>query len=172
MPDVDKLPRKLLNVFTVGVYWRNDQPGGIGFTYDMKDGGIEFCEEIERTMPAMDISGITAERVTCRLRELALYGSDMNRRQAIECILNVHWLQTRGHLKPDEFNGTLFGCRFDEEFIAFSERNPVTITDHNVHVMDVTDIAKAAGKMPLSKGNRDALRVATDYGREQAKKKR
>jgi hypothetical protein len=53
---------------------------------------------------------------------------------------------------------------------VFSERNPLTITDGNVHALDVTDIIQAS-KIPFDKGTRDALRVATAYGREQANKK-
>jgi hypothetical protein len=79
------------------------------------------------------------------------------------------WLQERGYIQPDEFNGTQFVCVIDDTIVT-SERNPVTIDIRaklrSDAAIDVSDIVNASQAPGYDRGLVASLRAVSDHARK------
>lgn len=92
-------------------YYRNDLPTGLGVGLNFEPGddrGAALLVWAQAMMAVFDRAG--PERAFAWLREQAprARGETLTR-QAIEvAIATVHWLEQRGHLASDEYNGMIW----------------------------------------------------------------
>ncbi len=106
-------PRLLISI---AAYFENDKPGGIGFILPRKHFGEKLdmlTTSIANAMLEYDRAAreqgeaAMVEDLEGQLREMAKY-PDPDIGLVIIAMSNIHWLETRGHLQPDNFNGMLF----------------------------------------------------------------
>lgn len=113
MPFVGTTPPRLLKI---GAYYKNDEPGGFGAILTRDGFGDDLdliVTMIVNAIPAYDqaASERGASAVASHLEEqIRAIGneSDPDMRWVITAMCNIHWLENRGHLQPDEFNGMVF----------------------------------------------------------------
>lgn len=106
-------------IIQASFYWRNDKPGGIGFTF----GPPSFTPKVLTEMFEPDNENIRgffresdkalgSQVVKDYLAQLEAIGQMKGRGvpipQAIMAALNIMWLSSRGFIPNDEFNGVQF----------------------------------------------------------------
>ncbi|HLK36746.1 MAG TPA: hypothetical protein VKU41_08335 [Polyangiaceae bacterium] len=98
-------------ILRVAAFWREDEPGGITVHkgFDGDEGNV-FASACERAMPHFDMHE-TPGKATAWLGTYAqTFGdpSDSESEDAKRAIATIHWLERRGHIKSDEYNGVLW----------------------------------------------------------------
>jgi hypothetical protein len=151
------------HIVRISAFWRNDRPGGLGVGIDFHDdpmGGEEYSRHLSRTLDTWDKNAAPGDIVD-QLRELANLETELSDRETFIAIADIYWLQERGHLETDEFNGVLWNWIADDtRTLVGSEQNPITL-DPNTAIatgIDVTEIARAPG-------SEQALRTIMDHAR-------
>jgi hypothetical protein len=156
-----------LQVLVVSAFYRDNEPGGIstGCQFSTPDQGVDFCLHLEEGLPVYD--KLSVADVRAELTRFAPRRHELDHKESLHVTMCIHWLQARGHLKPDEFNGTQFSCVIDGTIVT-CERNPVTFDVRRKlqsdAAIDVTDIVHAS--VPGDRGLVDSLRVVLDHARE------
>lgn len=99
-------------ILGISVFWKNDKPGGIGFTQTFPEGdaGTKFEQLAQRTMQDYDAAQAEGEDVVgASVEQLTRWAQqDVSQLPVPEQFLilcNVMWLETRGHIASDNFNG-------------------------------------------------------------------
>jgi hypothetical protein len=159
-----------LQVIMASAFYRDGEPGGIavGMKFDSSCNGVAFCEQLEACLPEYDNIGL--HLVERQIRHLApRREGQLDAAEVMHVIACVHWLQTRGHLASDEYNGTIFACVYRGALVN-CECNPVTLNlDSELagkNAVDVTSIVKAS-HLVLDAGATDAIRTVVDHARRQ-----
>jgi len=140
-----------LQILSVGAFFRDNEPGGIagGLSWEDPQRGLALCEQLQEGLVAFDVAAATAADHVSALRTLSPSRHSLTSIDVHYLIMAVYWLQCRGHLVPDEYNGTIFVCMYKGALVQ-SERNPLTIDlDAELvgdHAVDVTDIVQASEK--------------------------
>lgn len=95
-----------LPVTSISAFWKNDVPGGIGLTFRFGDreNGNRMLAGLEATLADYDRNA-TPEAIVAQLE--AWGGTSLSMEQKYVAVANVYWLERRGHLKSDDFNGVL-----------------------------------------------------------------
>lgn len=155
-----------LVVRMVSAFYRDNEPGGIATGMQFHgDDGVEFCKLLVEALPRIDAE--TTVDIACRaLTYLSPRRHQLKPVEVADVISVVNWLQVRGHLVADEYNGTIFVCEFEGALVS-CETNPVTIDlakeRTGEDAVDVTDILRAArGTLD---GGKSAVRAAADHTR-------
>lgn len=100
-------------IISFAVFWKNDKPGGLGFRWvaqHRRDDSAKLLADYI-TGPALDNydAGTTKEgNFTYLWDQLAAWGANksrMSESQVLVSAMNIAWLEARGHLKSDEYNG-------------------------------------------------------------------
>lgn len=167
-----------LEVLAVSAYYKNDKPGGIGVGLNFVGReGIDFCHELEANLGVYDRL-LPLERVLQIVDKFSRDRPDFSDRSSLairsgavmDIVGSIYWLQERGHLAPDEYNGLAFGC-FRDGALVVSEVNPVTIDDAmtGLVAVDVTDIFRASKAPALDQGLFASLRAVADHARSGGK---
>ena len=108
-----------MKIIQASFFWRNDQPGGLGFTFGAPSFTPENLtamfkgEHISQYMRESDgaLGTDVVNHYIIQLSEIALMkakGQIISEQQAILAALNIMWLSQRGFIPDDEFNGTQF----------------------------------------------------------------
>src|SRR4051794_10628641 len=99
-------------VMSVSAFWRNDRPGGIGFTiqFEGRDphAGSHYQEAVERSLLTWDKHANAADLLAQLADFATVGGASFTRQEQFVTIVNVAWLESRGHLASDDFNGILW----------------------------------------------------------------
>jgi hypothetical protein len=138
-----------LQILSVGAFFRDDEPGGIagGLQWQDPQRGLALCEQLQDGLVAFDVAAATPADHVSALRTLSPRRHSLTDIDVHYLIMAVYWLQCRGHLVPDEYNGTVFICMYKGALVQ-SERNPLTMDlDAEMvgpNAVDVTDIVKAS----------------------------
>jgi hypothetical protein len=154
------------HVLMVSGFWRDDEPGGIaaGMQFKDRDEGLDLCRVLEASLATYD--ELTLQEVQSELRRLSPRRNELSSIEVMHVIMCVHWMQRRGHLKPDEFNGTLFAGTLEGNVFS-TETNPVLMNLSSEMVgdnaVDMTEIIKAS-KLP-DRGLVAAVRAVLDHKR-------
>jgi hypothetical protein len=157
-----------LQVVMVSAYYKNDKPGGIGvsLTFDVPGSGAAFCQGMEECLTEYD--KLSVEELLDGLAKLSVNRPD-SQFAAAEAIMGVYWLQERGHLESDEYNGTMFNCMFRGTLVN-SEKNPVTLDlaseMASKNAINITDIIKASKVPGLDHGLTASIRAVIDHARK------
>ena len=157
-----------LEVVMVSAYYKNDKPGGIGvsLTFDVPESGVNFCLGMEECLTEYD--RLSVEEVLAGLSQLSKTRPE-TRFAAAEAIMGVYWLQARGHIASDEYNGTMFNCMFRGSLIN-SEKNPVALDlvaeMASKNAVNITDIIKASKVPGLDPGLTASIRTVIDHARK------
>ena len=103
-------------LISIAAYYENDKPGGIGFILPRKHFGEKLdmlATSIANAMLEYDRAAreqgesVMVAQLEGQLRDVANESSpDIG--LAVVAMTNIHWLETRGLLQPDNFNGMLF----------------------------------------------------------------
>jgi len=159
-----------IRVMMLGVYWRNDQPGGIAITGQFRTDaeGVHACEQLEQRLHTLDQIDVDTCEQRLRLHaQKSVSGDEVDSVLASDVALHVYWMVRRGHLKQDEYNGVIFGCEVDGA-IVFSELNPAIADLRQLadgpNAADITDIMHAS-KNRYDAGTIAALRAVQDHAR-------
>jgi hypothetical protein len=93
----------------VEAFYKNDKPGGLGIIYEFKDGGERFVAGLERAMETWDANADPQDLLN-QLDELGARREhvSLTDEENWVSLMNICWLELRGHLKPDRFNGAIF----------------------------------------------------------------
>ncbi len=160
-----------LQILMVSAFWRDNEPDGIsaGMKFDSPEGGVEFCTDLEKTLPLYDKLGL--QHVRAELVRLAPHRHELDMRDVMHVVACIYWMQERGHIKPDEYNGTMFGCTLAGTIVSI-EQNPVTVDVATAlkskSAVDVTDIFRASKGGPLlDRGLTAAVRAVVDHKRRE-----
>lgn len=105
----------IMKIIQASFFWKNDQPGGLGFTFSGDTFTLdEFNgEAVKDYLLANDKelgSGIVKDCLA-QLEEIGLRklsGEEIPLSLAILSALNIIWLSERGFIPQDEFNGTQY----------------------------------------------------------------
>lgn len=96
----------------VAAHYKNAIGHTFVLTVDAHQGDLlSFIEQLERVVGDYDLNYPSPERVQFLFSELDEVARQVTRhhpvsqRQTILCIMNVFWLELRGHLKTDDCNG-------------------------------------------------------------------
>lgn len=94
------------DIIHVGAFWKNDQARGIGFERVFIEGGKQFAAQMKEALAAYDQGGAEPEDLIEQLQEMGADGKWRSDEQLqIVVFMNIYWLEQRGHLQPDEYNG-------------------------------------------------------------------
>ena len=98
------IQRKGLKLVTASAFYKNDLPGGIGIHYPTPP--KDFIQMIDTLLLSWDANA-TPERIHEQLKEIGDYiakdGKD--EKTSLIAFVDIVWLESRGHLVPDEYNG-------------------------------------------------------------------
>jgi len=163
-----------LVVHGAAAFWRDNEPGGVSVQIDLKspERGLRFCHQLVASLRVLDETPLEAHLT--KLRAYSPRRERLSVEEGCDIIAIVNWLQVRGHLVSDEYNGTMFFCTVDGD-VVMSEANPVTIDVRErmkgPAMVDVTDIVRASKALTIDEGAKAALRVAQQHAREVANKR-
>lgn len=95
----------------MGAFYKNDRPGGLGFEMECDDDLPGFLETTARQYD--EVVQKTPSEVKFYFDQLASWGAALSRGELSEdlqmaAIINIYWLESRGHLKSDEYNGMVW----------------------------------------------------------------
>jgi hypothetical protein len=103
-------PARERRLLAVGAWWNDDQPDGLRLMVDFvqkPDEGRSLYEQVQANCRSWD--QYPEPRIYLnQLQTLALKARTPESLDAFEVMLvivNIAWLESRGHLKADEFNG-------------------------------------------------------------------
>ena len=154
-----------LKVLNVSAFFANDRPGGIGLVLNLGEGpdrGVKVCRILESQLDVYDTHGVTPDFLIGQLREWADRGG-MSDEEKIIAITSIYWLQERGHLTKDEYNGVIFAWTVGAVFMT-GEQSPLLL-DLSKAVRDGIDVTEIVKAGPLA--DMGAFRAVTDYARTQ-----
>ena len=102
-------------IISISFFWKNDKPGGLGFTLSAPGFTPEFLTDFfsgeSDTLKQYYIDSDHAmgtRLVQGYLTQLEFFGKDqesMGLPEIITAALNIMWLSSRGFIPQDEFNG-------------------------------------------------------------------
>jgi hypothetical protein len=159
-----------LEVLRVSAHFRNDKPDGLGVALDFNDsGGVAFCLALEYGLAVYDRQQTTPEQILATLGKFARERPESHD-AAAEVVMGVHWLQVRGHLAVDEYNGTLFCCVRGGNLLVV-EDNPVAVDLDAAtrSAVDLTDVVMASRVPALDPGLPSAIRAVVEHARASGK---
>ncbi len=108
------------NIAGVAAFWRNDQDAGVSICLDFASGGGDaFADAVRQAMPSFDASA-TPERCMAWLAEVAGRKDQLSEVEILDVVACISWLEQRGDLLPDEFNGVIWFARRAGELVALS----------------------------------------------------
>lgn len=155
----------------VSAFWTADLSGGLGvklpFENRPEGDGIKFCQELQRHLVEYDARP-EPDYYIAQLREWGSRRGELTDEEMLLAIRNVYWLQERGHLRKDEYNGVLFVWTVEKSkhmTMMTAEQNPVVI-DVNAAArsgIDTTEIMVAILADPFRP--KAALTTVLDYAR-------
>lgn len=104
---------------SVGAYWRDDQPGGIGFTIDFPPdrSGNRFAQRCEAALTLFDRNPDALENALGLLTKLGRE-QHVPDREGLRAVATIHWLEQRGHLRSDDHNGIMWVATTDEAVVV------------------------------------------------------
>ena len=174
---------KRITVMGIAAFWENDKPHGLGCELNMLGHadtryGMRFCERLSDLVDAVP-GDITAEEtleffhMLSRQKLSRVEGDPMEEAEGLAFMRAISWMQVMGHLKADEYNGTMFTCLIEENgqpsTIALFECNPATLDIEEEIALpttvDMTDIMRASPG-PTDKGTLAAVRTVANHARE------
>jgi hypothetical protein len=104
----------------VAAFWRNDHEGGLSVYLGFSSGASEpFVGAVQRAMTVYDASP-NREPYLAWLAEVAPRKERLSKPEIFRAIASISWLEQRGHLVPDEFNGVIWLGRRDGELVSLS----------------------------------------------------
>jgi hypothetical protein len=95
----------------ISAFWRNDCPDGVGCTFEFQgNDGETMAKLIEDTVKVYDQHPeVPVEEYVEQLRAIGLTPIDLRDEQMLMlAMINIAWLERRGHIPTDEFNGMLY----------------------------------------------------------------
>jgi hypothetical protein len=148
-------------ILRILAFWQNDRPGGlgVGIEFDPSEptAGEEFSHELEARLASYDANA-NASDILAQLSAVAAE-SHRDPQMTASVIADIYWLQERGHLKADEYNGVAWSwIAAGTRDLATCEQNPILLDMAGLRAIDVTDIARAPGALA-------ALQAISDYAR-------
>lgn len=157
-----------LQVIMVSAFYRDGEPGGIATGAQFPNGGgVDLCVHLEEGLPVYD--NLSVAEVLVDLAHLSPKRHELNHEESLHVTMCIYWLQERGYIQPDEFNGTQFVCVIDDTIVT-SERNPVTIDIRaklrSDAAIDVSDIVNASQAPGYDRGLVASLRAVSDHARK------
>jgi hypothetical protein len=93
-----------------GCFWRNDLPKGQGIGFIVREQVPQFVSELERMMLVYDESVPDPAELVEQLADWALNWDKLQHSYYAVAAANIYWLETRGHLAIDDFNGCQIVC--------------------------------------------------------------
>jgi hypothetical protein len=156
----------------VSAFWANDRPGGLGFAIPFEDPkvGLKVCRVLHSALATYDAHPEVAPNFY--LAQLCDFGSragGLTDEEMMIAITNIYWLQERGYLAADEYNGVIFAWTVEEgrrRTLMMGEQNPLVI-DHvgaTRNGIDVTEAVKATAKAGAFASDA-AFTAVLDYAR-------
>jgi hypothetical protein len=108
-----------VDIIQASFYWKNNEPGGLGFSFGIPDYTPKDLREMFFGQVAKDYmrdsdnalgSGIVQDYLAQlgALGEMKQLGRPITMRLCILAALNIMWLSERGFIPQDEFNGTQY----------------------------------------------------------------
>lgn len=107
-----------MKIISASFFWRNDEPGGLGFTLRSPAFAPEeltnaFSDEAVAEYFRDSDAALGSNVVATYLDQLADLGRKARKdplrlQECILAALNIMWLTERGFIPQDEFNGPLF----------------------------------------------------------------
>ncbi len=95
-------------VVHVSAHWRDTDPDGIGLLLQFSPpNGKAFVKVLDETVLDMDMRGVLPQAANEFLKTFVSRGKPEEDRQL--AVATIHWLETRGHLPSDEYNGITWG---------------------------------------------------------------
>ena len=105
------IQRNGMRLMTASAFYKNDMPGGVGIHYPHPP--KDFVQEIDALLLVWDANA-TPERIHAQLKECGEYiqkHGDLDEKMSFVAFVDIVWLERRGYLTPDEFNGGLWQWR-------------------------------------------------------------
>ena len=99
------IQRKGLTLVSASAFYKNDTAGGVGVHYP--DPPKDFISTIDNLLMVWDANA-TPKRIQEQLTEIGKFigeGGQLQDNLAMAAFVNIVWLETRGHLIPDNYNG-------------------------------------------------------------------
>lgn len=162
-------------ILHVSGFWRNDRRGGLGFGYDFSGPGFKptdgeaFARRLDESLRTYDRNANPAD-IEAQLRSLGeekerllVVGQHLPEEHNGIALMNIHWLEQRGHLQADEFNGISWAwVPKGSTELALCEVNPITLVSYGT--IDVTELVKtgAAGAFRVVNDRANGRGFATD----------
>jgi len=136
--------------------WRGNFSGGLRlrltFEHD-PDGGEEFSRELLERLWTYDEQYATRQEIEAHLAGLGAH-TPLRPEDATRAIQHIYWLQVRGHLVPDPFNGVMWLCSGESDIFAM-ETNPCALREGQPVKLYIKPPS-----VPGKTGNLDAARSA------------
>jgi hypothetical protein len=113
----------------VAAFYKNDGEEGISVSRDFKgDDGNRFSAWCESAMLAIEASGGTPEKAKAWLDGIGRANPEPEMTPTLwnNIVATIHWLERRGHLVSDEFNGCMWlaRCHRDDTIVALRYDQP------------------------------------------------
>jgi hypothetical protein len=116
---MNKIDPTKVDIIQASFYWKNNEPGGLGFTFGppaFEPNEVQamfFGPDAKKYMLDSD-NALGSNIVQTYLDQLATIGKmksqgrPVSLKQALLAALNIMWLSERGFIPNDEFNGTQY----------------------------------------------------------------
>lgn len=144
-------------VMVTSAHWRDGQSDGIRLTlHHDGDEGTQLARRLLNDLPVWDLNA-NAEDVLNRLGDIGAR-EQRDAGSVYTAFMSIFWLTTRGHLAPDEWNGLVWACAY-EDMLVFTEQNPLTIDIARGAQTGVDVTAEARS------GGINAIRTIADWAR-------
>jgi hypothetical protein len=112
------LPPRTRRLTHVGAYFRGDKPGGLGFIVQPSPDvpGDFLLLTIETMLADYDAAPADPRDLIGQLEELGRLGIEAlnDNENALIALVNICWLELRGHLETDEHNGIVWVTQRDD----------------------------------------------------------
>jgi hypothetical protein len=104
----------------LAAFWRSETPDGLSISLDFRSGGgAEFASALRRSMAAYDANS-TPEDCVAWLAAIAPHKAEGFSGDILQrAVATIDWLERRGHLRSDEFNGVVWIARCGGELVGF-----------------------------------------------------
>lgn len=91
-----------------GAFWKNDEPDGFGVEFHLTGPEcVTFVERLQRTIGLYDVA-LTKEQALDALIEWAANKEAMSADDLMKAFSYILWLEIRGHIESDEYNGVVW----------------------------------------------------------------
>jgi hypothetical protein len=156
----------------VSAFWENDRPGGLGMSIPFEDPkvGLKVCRVLHGALATYDAHPeVAPDFYITQLRDFGSRAGALTDDEMMIAITNIYWLQERGYLAADEYNGVIFAWTVEAGgacSLMMGEQNPVAIdlVAATRNGIDVTEVVKATAKAgPF--GSTAAFSTVLDYAR-------